>query len=202
MHVNREAINVPNLLTIARGFAAIPLVWSILSARFGLALVIVFLAGLTDLLDGIIARKLEQSSDFGRLLDPIADKLLLVATFVAVSVPGFGFEPLPWWLAALAVGRDVGILGAALVIYRVTGFSGFTPTFLGKLNTNIELWVLFLFLLTRAFNLPELLLTISIYVTAASIVVSGLHYIVHARTQLAEWLIQNTKLEQRDSTGQ
>ena len=200
--MKREAINVPNLLTIARGFAAIPLVWSILSARFGLALVIVFLAGLTDLLDGIIARKLDQSSDFGRLLDPIADKLLLVTTFVAVSVPGFGFEPLPWWLAALAVGRDVGILGAALVIYRVTGFSGFTPTFLGKLNTNIELWVLFLFLLTRAFSLPELLLTISVYVTAASIVVSGLHYIGHARTQLAEWLIQNAKVEQRDSEGQ
>ncbi len=200
--MKREAINVPNLLTIARGFAAIPLVWSILSARFGLALVIVFLAGLTDLLDGIIARKLDQSSDFGRLLDPIADKLLLVTTFVAVSVPGFGFEPLPWWLAALAVGRDVGILGAALVIYRVTGFSGFTPTFLGKLNTNIELWVLFLFLLTRAFSLPELLLTISVYVTAASIVVSGLHYIVHARTQIAEWLIQTAKVEPRDSTGQ
>lgn len=200
--MKREAINVPNLLTIARGFAAIPLVWSILSARFGLALVIVFLAGLTDLLDGIIARKLDQSSDFGRLLDPIADKLLLVTTFVAVSVPGFGFEPLPWWLAALAVGRDVSILGAALVIYRVTGFSGFTPTFLGKLNTNIELWVLFLFLLTRAFSLPELLLTISVYVTAASIVVSGLHYIVHARTQIAEWLIQTAKVEPRDSTGQ
>ena len=188
--MKKEVLNVPNLLTIARGIAAIPLVWCILYARFGLALVIVFLAGLTDLLDGLIARKLEQSSDFGRLLDPIADKLLLVATFVAVSIPGYGFEPLPWWLATLAVGRDLGILGAALLIYRVTGFSGFTPTFLGKLNTNIELWVLFLFLLTRAFNLPELLLTVSIYVTAASIVVSGFHYIHHARTQVAEWQIR------------
>lgn len=188
--MKKEVLNVPNLLTIARGVAAIPLVWCILSARFGLALVIVFLAGLTDLLDGLIARKLEQSSDFGRLLDPIADKLLLVATFVAVSIPGFGFEPLPWWLAALAVGRDLGILGAALLIYRVTGFSGFTPTFLGKLNTNIELWVLFLFLFTRAFNLPELPLTVSIYVTAASIVISGFHYIQHARTQVAEWQIR------------
>lgn len=184
--MNRQVLNVPNLLTIGRGVAAIPLVWSILSARFGLALVIVFFAGLSDLLDGLIARRLEQASDVGRLLDPIADKLLLVATFVAVSIPGFGFEPLPWWLACLAIGRDVGIVGAAMVIYKVTGFSGFAPSLLGKLNTNIELWVLFLFLLTRALTLPELLLTLSIYLTVISIVVSGVHYIFHVRRQLAE----------------
>lgn len=188
-----RVLTVPNLLTIARGFATAPLVWAILSARFGLALIIVVFAGLTDLFDGLVARRLNQSSDFGRLLDPIADKLLLVATFIAVSLPGYGFEPLPWWLAAFAIVRDAGILGGGLAIYWATGFSGFSPTFLGKLNTNIELWVLFYFLLARAFGLPEWLLTLSIYVTAASIVVSGIHYVFHGRRQLAEWKAQQNQ---------
>lgn len=188
--MTRRVLTVPNLLTIARGFATVPLVWSILESRFGLAIAIVVVAGLTDLFDGVIARRLEQSSDFGRLLDPIADKLLLVSTFLAASLPGYGFEPLPWWLAALAIARDVGILGAGVVINRVTGFSGFTPTFLGKLNTNVELWVLFYFLLARAFGLPEWLLTLSVYVTATSIVVSGVHYIFHGRRQLAAWQVE------------
>jgi len=183
--VSDRILTIPNALTIARGILAAPLVWSILTSRFGLALAIVVAAGFTDLFDGMAARRFGQSSDLGRLLDPIADKLLLVSTFLAVSIPGLGFEPLPWWLAALAILRDVGIVLAGYVIYRRTGFSGFTPTWLGKVNTNVELWVLFLFLLTRAFDLPTGLLALSIYVTAVSIVVSGVHYVFHARHQLA-----------------
>lgn len=184
--MNRQILTVPNILTIARGLTTVPLVWAILSARFGLALLCVVFAGLSDLFDGIVARKLNQSSDFGRIMDPIADKLLLVATFIAVSLPGYGFEPLPWWLAFVAIGRDVAIVVVAGLIYARTGFSGFTPTFLGKVNTTIELWVLFLFLLTRAFSWPEHLLVLSIWVTAASVLVSGLHYVAHVRRQLAE----------------
>ena len=139
-------------------------------------------------IDGTLARKTGTTSDWGRLLDPLADKLLLVTVFVAVSIPGLGFEPLPWWLAAMAIGRDLAMLVAAGVIYLVTGFSGFTPTQLGKLNTFLELVVLGVFLGTRAFGLPEAPLTACIYLTAASIAASGIHYVFHVRRLLARRL--------------
>jgi cardiolipin synthase len=184
--VTGRVATLPNLLTVARGLAAAPVVFAILNGWFATALVVVFAAGLTDGLDGLVARRTGQTSDVGRLLDPIADKVLLVSTFVAASVPGRGFEPLPMWLVALAILRDVGIVAAGLGIYAVTGFSGFRPTLLGKINTVLELLVVGLFLLTRAFGLAEGVLTALVYLTAGSVVASGFHYVWHARRQLSE----------------
>jgi len=184
--VTARVVTLPNLLTAARGLAAVPVVLAILNGWFATALAVVFVAGLTDGLDGLVARRTGQTSDVGRLLDPIADKVLLVAAFVAASVPGRGFEPLPVWLVALAILRDVGIVAAGFVIYFVTGFSGFRPTLLGKLNTVLELLVVGLFLITRAFGLAEGVLTALIYLTAGSVVASGFHYVWHTRRQLSE----------------
>jgi cardiolipin synthase len=184
--VIRDALTIPNLLTIARAVAAVPIVAAILSNRFALALVLIVVAGFTDTIDGTVARRFGQETDLGRILDPIADKLLLVAIFVAASLPSYGFDPLPWWLAAMAIGRDVGIVVGAGAIYATTGFSGFTPSRLGKINTLFELLVVGWFVGTRAFELSEIPLTIIIYLTAASILVSGLHYVVHVRRLLAE----------------
>lgn len=184
--MNGRVLTVPNALTIARGLAAIPVALAILNGWFGTAVAVLFVAGVTDGLDGKLARSLGQTSDIGRLLDPIADKVLLAATFVAMTIPGRGFEPLPLWLVAIAILRDVGIVVAGWIIYWLTGFTGFSPTMLGKINTVVELLLGGLFLLTRALGLPEILLTLGIYITAVSITVSGFHYIVHARRQLAE----------------
>jgi cardiolipin synthase len=128
---------------------------------------------------------LNQSSRLGRLLDPVADKLLLVTTFVAISVPGFGFEPLPWWLAAAAILRDVGIVAVGYAIYARTGFSGFTPTLLGKAHTVCELIIVGLFLLSQVVWVPSWLVTMAIWLTLASVLVSGCHYVFHVRRQLA-----------------
>ena len=179
-------LTLPNVVTSARGLAAVPIALTILNGWWLTAIALVFVAGVSDGLDGLLARRTGQTSDVGRLLDPIADKLLLVTIFVTASMPGYGFEPLPWWLAALAIVRDVGIVVAALVIYLTTRFSGFRPTMLGKVNTVVELSLVGVFLLTRAFGLPEGLLTFGVYLTAASIAASGLHYIVHVRRLMAE----------------
>jgi cardiolipin synthase (CMP-forming) len=183
--VSGRVLTLPNLLTVLRGCAALPIAMAVRDNRFGLALTVVLVAGLTDGLDGIIARRTGQTSDVGRLLDPIADKTLLVVTFLAVSLPGAGFEPLPLWLAGMAITRDVCIVAAGIGIYLATGFSGFTPTLLGKANTCFEIGVVLLFFVTRLAGLPEALLTAGVYATAASIAVSGFHYIFHARRQLA-----------------
>ena len=184
--MNARVATFPNVLTLLRALAAVPVAAAILNGRFAVALAIVVLAGVTDGLDGELARRMGQTSDVGRLLDPIADKILLVTTFVAAAVPGRGFAPLPLWLVALAVVRDVGLVAVAFAIYRATGFTGFRPTLLGKINTVVELVLVGLFLLTRAFGLPELALTAGVYVAAGSILASGLHYVVHVRRLLAD----------------
>lgn len=178
---------VPNLFTIARGLLAFPLGYAIWTASFKTAFVIIFFAGLSDGLDGYIARRTGQTSDLGRLLDPMADKLLFLVTFVTISLPGRGFEPMPWAVGFCAIVRDVLIIAVASIVYRRTGFSGFTPTFLGKLNTALELWVVTVFLFTRTFGWPDALLNLSIVVTLVSIAVSGGHYIFHLRHQLAAY---------------
>jgi len=184
--VTGRVLTLPNALTALRALAAVPLAVAILHGWFAAAIAIVFVAGVTDGLDGELARRTGQTSDVGRLLDPIADKVLLVTTFVAASVPGRGFEPLPVWLVSMAVLRDVGIVAVAYAVYRSTGFTGFRPSLLGKINTVLELLVLGLFLITRAFGLPGLVLTAAVYLTAGTIAASGLHYFVHLRRLLAE----------------
>jgi cardiolipin synthase len=183
--VSGRVLTLPNALTLLRACAAVPVALAVRSGRLDVALVIGVVAGLTDGVDGIVARRMGQTSDVGRLLDPIADKLLLATTFLAVSLTGAGFEPLPFWLAGLAVTRDVCIVAAGLAIYLATGFTGFTPTLLGKANTCLEMGVVLLFFLTRLYGLPEILLDAFVYVTGASIVASGVHYVVHSRRQLA-----------------
>ncbi len=177
---------LPNAVTVVRALAAVPIALAILDGWWFAAMALVFVAGASDGLDGLVARRTGQTSDLGRLLDPIADKLLLVTIFVTASMPGYGFTPLPWWLAALAIVRDVGIVGAALAIYAATRFTGFRPTLLGKINTVVELSLVGVFLVTRAFGLPEGLLTFGVYLTAGSIAASGLHYVVHVRRLMAE----------------
>jgi cardiolipin synthase len=179
-------VTLPNAVTAARGLAAVPIALAILNGWWIAAIALVFVAGVSDGLDGLIARRTGQTSDVGRLLDPIADKLLLVTIFVTASMPGYGFTPLPWWLTALAILRDVGIIAAAFAIYVATKFTGFRPTMLGKVNTVVELSLVGVFLLTRAFGLPEGLLNFGVYLTAGSIAASGLHYIVHVRRLMAE----------------
>lgn len=184
--MNGPYATLPNAVTAARGLAAVPISLAILNGWWIAAIALVLVAGVSDGLDGMIARRTGQTSDIGRLLDPIADKLLLVTIFVTASMPGYGFTPLPWWLAALAIVRDVGIIAAALAIYVATRFTGFRPTMLGKVNTVVELSLVGVFLLTRAFGLPEGLLTFGVYLTAASIAASGLHYIFYVRRLMAE----------------
>jgi cardiolipin synthase len=183
----RRVWTAANALTVVRGLLAIPVAWAFLSGHLTTALVLVLIAGLTDFVDGYLARLLDASSDLGRLLDPLADKILLTVAFVGASIPGRGFDPLPYWLVALAIGRDLGILMGAVGIYLGTGYSGFHPTRLGKVNTVAEIVVILTFLLVRVLELPELWVDVTIWATAGLIVVSGVQYIFHARRQVREY---------------
>jgi cardiolipin synthase len=195
--VSSRIITVPNLLTMFR-MALIPVfIWLLFSRRFQLALGVFVLAGLTDGLDGLIARRLNQGSQLGAILDPIADKLLLVTSFIVLSIPAIAPQPLPrhfpipFWVTVVVISRDIFIVVAAAAINIVTGFSKFRPSMLGKINTTVQILAIAAILIAASYpSLSGYLPTV--YTTVFGFaVLSGVHYIFFASRLLNEERRQN-----------
>src|SRR5437763_5479254 len=174
--------------------ALIPVFASLLFYRkFELALGVFILAGITDGLDGLFARRLNQGSQLGAILDPIADKLLLVTSFVVLSLPTISPQPLPrhfpvpFWVTAAVISRDVFIIVGAVAINIVTGFRGFRPSPLGKASTVVQICAIILVLVAvhvpwvSGYVLPTVYATVFLLAIA-----SGIHYVFHASRLLNE----------------
>ena len=123
--------NAPNLLTVLRICLAPFLVAAILENRFRLSFALFIAAGLTDALDGVLARVLKQRTILGQYLDPVADKLLLSTLFLVLMHKGL----MPSTVTVLVFGRDVGILLVAAILYAAVGRREFNPSIFGKANT-------------------------------------------------------------------
>lgn len=126
---------IPNLITAARIVLTPFVVVAILRGRWKEALYLGIAAGVTDALDGFAARLLHVSSRVGAYLDPVADKLLLSAIFVALGASG----AIPWWMVALVFGRDLFILMMAGYGYAFTPVRDFPPTVAGKISTILQI---------------------------------------------------------------
>src|SRR3982074_958852 len=143
--MSSRIITLPNVLTIFR-MVLIPIFVSLLFYhRFVWALMVFITAGITDGLDGLLARRFQQQSQLGTILDPIADKLMLVTAFVVLSMRGVFHAPLPkhlpvpFWVTVAVISRDVFIMVGAAAINIMTGFRGFRPSLLGKVNTTVQI---------------------------------------------------------------
>ena len=167
--------HLPNLLTVLRMLFVVPLAWLINDGHYEGALLIAAVAGATDALDGVLAKRYGWQSWLGGVLDPIADKLMLLACFLTLGMVGAH----PWWLTWLVVGRDVVIVTGAVVYHHMIGRLHAQPTPLSKATTFVQIvYVLALLLhLTRWFEWP-LLLAVLMWVTVACTVLSGLQYVV------------------------
>src|SRR5579862_4159832 len=169
-------LTVPNQLTFLRlGFLPFFIIL-VLYKRYSWALAILVLAALTDGLDGLLARSLNQKSALGAYLDPIADKLLLSSSFVVLAFEG----QIRWWLTILVLGRDVLILTTALVILVASGYRQFPPSIFGKLATTLQILLVFNALAVEVFRWPALGWTRAglVYLVAGFTVFSGFHYSV------------------------
>jgi cardiolipin synthase (CMP-forming) len=167
---------LPNAITLARLFASGPLAWLILDGEHALALVVAALAGVSDAVDGILAKRYGWQTRLGGLLDPIADKLMLFAVFIALSI----VDELPWWLTWLAVGRDVVIVAGAVTYHVFVQPLEAAPSRLSKATTLLQI-VLALVLLVHGLDnidVPEVLRVALIWATAALTAASGLHYVL------------------------
>ena len=182
--MSSRIVTVPNLLTVFR-MVLIPVFVSLLFyQRFVLALGVCVLAGATDGLDGLLARRFNQRSQLGTILDPIADKLMLVTAFVVMSMravfpqPVPSHLPVPFWVTVAVISRDVFILVGAAAINIVTGFRGFRPSLLGKINTTVQIVAIaaIMFAASVPYGTGWYLPTIYATVFAFS-VLSGAHYI-------------------------
>jgi cardiolipin synthase len=177
----------PNLLTVIRICLAPILVAAILQNKFGLSFGLFIAAGVTDALDGILARVLKQRSAFGEYLDPVADKLLLSTLFLVLMYKGL----IPATVTILVFGRDVGILIVAAILYTVVGRREFAPSIFGKANTLAQVTavaVVLLHQLTTA-QWVVILRIVALDATIALTVASGLHYgwiVSHHRSNAQE----------------
>src|SRR6516165_997079 len=165
---------VPNQITLLRlGF--IPIFLILISyEHYRWALLILIVAGLTDGIDGLLARKLNQKSALGAYLDPIADKLLLSSSFVILAMA----KKVAWWLTWMVLSRDVLLLVVAAVIIIVQGYRPFPPSLLGKATTLFEITLVCLVIFAAAYpndRAPSLIQYLS-FLVAACVVVSGFHY--------------------------
>jgi cardiolipin synthase len=168
--------HLPNMLTVLRMALVVPLAWMIRETRYDEAVVVAAIAGLTDALDGFLAKRFRWQSWLGGVLDPIADKLMLVACFVTLGLVGAH----PDWLTGLVVGRDVVIVAGAVAWHNLIGRIHAQPTRLSKLTTVVQIvYVLAQLLhLSRWLELPPRLLEVLIVLTAILTAASGLQYVV------------------------
>jgi cardiolipin synthase len=166
--------HLPNLICLGR----IALIWPTLAAlsvhAYGWAAVCFGIAGVSDLLDGWLAKRFGWTSELGKWLDPAADKFLLVTVFVVAAWAGL----VPRWLTAVVVARDVMIALGALTYLAWLGPLEGHPTFASKLNTLVQMAYLFGTLLYYAIGFPPVpLLLLAVWVTLATSVLSGLGYV-------------------------
>ena len=183
-------LTVPNLLTLLRVLLVPFVAWYLWLRDFDTAFWLFCLAALTDLFDGYLARRLNQKSEFGAWLDPIADKLMLLTTLFMLFWDGL----LPLWLVVVVAGRDAVVVGGALAYRAITGGLKVAPSLLGKLATGVEFVLVSLTLAEAALVLglaPAIpVLTILAGVLAAG---SGLHYVWVWAGKTRRFLVAQTR---------
>jgi cardiolipin synthase (CMP-forming) len=167
--------HLPNLICLIRLALIWPIVATLHAGQYRAALVLFVAAAVSDGLDGYLAKRFGWTSELGKFLDPLADKLLLVAVFVESAWLGL----VPWWLAAAVVARDVMIGLGALVFRFCFGPLRGRPTILSKINTVVQLAYITLVMLGAVAGLPAReLLDAGALITLTATVVSGLQYIL------------------------
>ena len=178
----RQVLSVPNQLTVFR-LLMLPFILIAMIYRWhDIALGLFLLAVITDVIDGIIARRLNQQTLLGAYLDPIADKLLLSSAFIVQAVIG----AIPWWLTILVLSRDLIILSTVLVVMLATETRNFPPSAFGKTNTVVQAATIATVVLYNASQAvwTGQLLSVLIWVAAATTLASSAHYMTETMQRL------------------
>ena len=184
-----QLLTAPNQLTLLRMMFLPFIVINMLNGHYRWALILFVLAGLSDGLDGLLARMLKQQTMLGQYLDPIADKLLLSTMFLVLAI----LHKIAWKFTVLVFSRDISILCASAVLYTIAGLRDFRPSIFGKANTFAQVAAIFFVLLMQI--QPDRRVAIArltfLRATFTFTIISGLHYVLlvgqrlHANSQAA-----------------
>ena len=166
-------MNLPNIITLTRVLLIPVFVIFIINKSFMEALITFAIAGVTDGIDGLIARVIHQRTELGAYLDPIADKLLLISAFITLAI----IEIIPSWLAVIVITRDVIILVGILVMFLTSHHPKIDPSFVSKITTTFQICTILLVLIGEHYYILKGFLTVAIYSTAFLTILSGSHYI-------------------------
>jgi len=171
-----EVLTAPNQLTLLRMVFLPFIILNLLDRHYELALILFVLAGLTDMLDGLIARKFHQQSRLGEYLDPIADKLLLSTMFMVLAI----LHLIKWRYTVIVFSRDICILGVSAVLYVIAGLRNFRPSLFGKVNTLSQIAAVFFVMLDLVVHTRWAFFGRALFLrmTFAFTILSALHYVI------------------------
>ncbi len=170
-----RASDIPNLITVGRILLVAPVAWALMVQDFTLALILFFVAGASDAVDGFLAKRFGWESRLGALLDPLADKFLLVTCYTVLVLDGL----LPMWLLVLVLMRDLLIVGGAVVYnFRIRRLEA-APTLISKLNTLLQILLVLLVIVQQAIGRgQQRWIDWLIYAVTISVIWSGLDYVI------------------------
>ena len=169
---------LPNFITLLR-LAALPIfLLSIAEGRFGIALGLFVAAGVSDGIDGFLARRFDMRSALGAYLDPIADKLLLMSSYVFLAIPAYpGRIKIPVWLVVMVISRDILLMIVGLLLILASGRKRFPPTWVGKVTTVTQIVTILFVLCANLWNWPQGPVTMAFGAAATMTVLSGFDYV-------------------------
>lgn len=175
------ALTAANQITLLRMLLVPAFVILVVYGYLGWALIVFMVAGLTDAFDGLIARMSGQQSRLGAWLDPMADKLLAVSTFLVLTVPGLGLaNRLPIWLTVLIITRDVVIVATVAIVNLAVGPRTFKPSVYGKIATATYMMTAVVAMFFNYLGYHSVLVDVFVWASLAITLISSLHYIRHA----------------------
>lgn len=166
--------DIPNIITIARIILIAPIAMLLINKLFVEALILFFVAGLSDGLDGFLAKRFKWRSDLGAILDPLADKSLLIVVYIFCSI----IEIIPWWLTIILVLRDAVIISGATFYYKNIQKITMSPSIVSKINTFMQILLILVLLLNQIFFIFEQLwMQYFFYIVLTTTLLSGADYI-------------------------
>jgi cardiolipin synthase (CMP-forming) len=177
-----QVLTAPNQLTLLR-MAFVPFtVIELVDGHYFWALVLFIVAGFSDGLDGLLARKLHQQTLLGQYLDPIADKLLLSTMFLVLSI----LHKIPWKFTVLVFSRDISILAASAVLFAISGLRDFRPSIFGKANTFSQIAAVFFVMVLAVHPARWIWISRTVFLRAtfAFTIISALHYVILVQQRL------------------
>jgi len=195
-----NVLTAANQLTLLRLVLVPIFVLCMLYSWPGWALTVFAIAGLTDALDGLIARRTGQLTTLGAWLDPMADKLLLVSTFVMLTLPGLNLvNRFPIWLTVLVISRDIAIVLTVAVVNLAVARRTFRPSMLGKAATVIYVFTCGLTLIANYLRVHSVIVTIAIWTSLAVTLASGFDYVFRVTLFRSADVTERQRVNQPDN---